>query len=287
MTYKNIIVGIDRSEFSKAALVEAARLAKSSGGQLSLVRGEYSDTEEFSTTTSSPEKKLERGKELCEEIRTTFTSECNVEMKCVVREGEPHEVIVEVADEMKADLIAMGTHGRRGLKRMIMGSVTWGVIQDSKCDILVVRKRNKPGCEAYANILLPYDGSDQSKMALERAIRFKKENPEVVVTLLYVIPRYEEMIGFIKTEAIQEKLYEEARKIVLTGLEIAKKNDVLISTIMEEGHSADKIIDVAAGLGTDLIVMGSHGWRGFSKAMLGSTAERIITHSEVPVLIAR
>jgi len=287
MIYKNIIVGIDRSEFSKAALVEAARLAKSSGGQLSLVRGEYSDTEEFSTTAGSAEKKVEKGKELCEEIRSTFTAECNVEMNCVVREGEPHEVIVEVADELKADLIAMGTHGRKGLKRMIMGSVTWGVIQDAKCDILVVRKRNKPGCEAYGNILLPYDGSDLSKKALERAIEFKKESPEIVVTLLYVIPRYEEMIGFIRTEAIQDRLYEEARKIVLTGLEIAKKSDVSISTIMEEGHPTDKIIDIAAGLGTDLVVMGSHGWRGFSKAMLGSTAERVITHSEVPVLIAR
>lgn len=287
MIYRNIVVGLDSSEYSEAALVEVASWAKKNGGHLSLVHSVYFDSEEFAISPSSIDKRVESGMELCSRVRDSFSSEFGVDMECIVRQGEAHDVIVEAAEDKKADLIAMGTHGRRGLRRMIMGSVTSGVILDSPCDVLVVKKAHIPKEGRYGSILVPYDGSELSNKALNRAVELKKEDPDAMVTLLYVIPRYEEMVGFFKTNSIMEKLYEEARKIVLEGLGIAQKSGILASTIVEEGHPSDKVIEIANGLGIDLIVMGSHGWRGFNKALLGSTAERVITHSTVPVLIAR
>lgn len=287
MIYKNIIVGLDSSLYSEAALVEAASWAKSNGGRLSLVHAVYFDSEEFAISPSSIEKRVDQGRELCSRVRDSFASEFGVDMECIVRQGEAHEVIVAAAEDKEADLIAMGTHGRKGLRRVIMGSVTSGVILDSPCDVLVVKKAHIAKEGRYGSILVPYDGSAMSKTALERAVALKKDDPEAIITLLYVIPRYEEMLGFFKTASIMQKLYEEARKIVLEGLDIAQKSGILASTIVEEGHPADKVIEIADGLGIDLIIMGSHGWRGFNKALLGSTAERVISHSTVPVLIAR
>lgn len=287
MVYKNIMVGLDSSEYSEAALVEAAHWAKRHGARITIVHAVFFDSEEFSISPKQLDARIDQGMDLCNRVAKSYSSEFGMEMKCTVRQGEPAEVIPDAALEKNADLIALGTYGRKGLKRMIMGSVTSGVMLNSPCDVLVVKKPCEQCNGEYSSLLVPYDGSAMSKKALERAIALKKENPNAIMTLLYVIPRYEEMLGFFKTSSIMEKLYGEARKIILEGLDIVQKNGTLASTIVEEGHPADKVIEIADGLGIDLIIMGSHGWRGFNKAILGSTAERVISHSPVPVLIAR
>jgi len=287
MTYQNIVVGLDKSEYSEAALIESAHWVKKHGGKLSVVNAVYFDHEEFSYSPDLLDKRLQAGSERCDEVFKKYQSEFGINMDCIVREGEPHEVIVREAGELQADLIAMGTYGRKGLKRIIMGSVTSGVILDSPCDVLVVRKPCEKCTGSYESILLPFDGSELSKKALKRTLELKKGDPNVMITLLYVIPRYEEMLGFFKTNTIEEKLYSEASKIVQEGENLAYADGHIISTIVEQGAPFEKICEIAKGLGVDLIVMGSHGWRGVNKAILGSTTERVIAHSPVPVLIAR
>ena len=92
-----------------------------------------------------------------------------------VSEGEPPEVIAETAREKGVDLIAMGTHGRRGIKRFIMGSVTSGVIGHASCDVLVVKKPCTQCTGEFASILLPFDGSEFSKKALSHAYALAKD----------------------------------------------------------------------------------------------------------------
>lgn len=75
-------------------------------------------------------------------------------------------MIIDIAREKKVDLIVMGTYGRRGLNRLIMGSVTSQVIVKSAVDVLVVKKECTGG---YRSILLCYDGSEFSRKALARA----------------------------------------------------------------------------------------------------------------------
>jgi len=287
MAYSNIVVGLDNSEYSEAALIESSHWVKKHGGKLDIVHAVYFDHEEFGYAPSILEQRLKAGTGRCEDIVKKYRKEFGIDMDYVVREGEAHAVIVHEAEERKADLIAMGTYGRKGLKRIIMGSVTAGVILDSPCDVLVVRKPCEKCTGTYDSILLPYDGSELSKKALKKTLELKKGDPNVMITLLYVIPRYEEMLGFFKTNTIEEKLYNEAGKIVLEGENLAYADGHTISTIVEQGAPSDKVCEIAKGLGVDLIVMGSHGWRGVNKAILGSTTERVIAHSPVPVLIVR
>lgn len=287
MAYSNIVVGLDNSEYSEAALIESSHWVKKHGGKLNIVHAVYFDHEEFGYAPSILEQRLKAGTGRCEDIVKKYRKEFGIDMDYVVREGEAHSVIVHEAEEHKADLIAMGTYGRKGLKRIIMGSVTAGVILDSPCDVLVVRKPCEKCTGTYDSILLPYDGSELSKKALKKTLELKKGDPNVMITLLYVIPRYEEMLGFFKTNTIEEKLYNEAGKIVLEGENLAYADGHTISTIVEQGAPSDKVCEIAKGLGVDLIVMGSHGWRGVNKAILGSTTERVIAHSPVPVLIVR
>ncbi len=282
--YENILVGFDDTEYSRAALIEVAHWVKNHGGKIILVHAVYFDTEEFSISPGQLDKRLEMGKKACYQAQEQYSSELGIDIDIVVREGEPHEVIVDIAREKGADLIAMGTYGRKGIKRMIMGSVTSGVIVDSPCDVLVVKHPYNGYTGRYDSILVPFDGSESSKRALLKAVELC-ETDDIVITLLYVIPRYEEMLEFFKTTSIQEKLFDEARKIVSEGEMLAYQKGTSVSTIVEEGHVADKIVEIANGLRSDLIVMGSYGWRGVNRAIMGSTTERVIAYSTVPVLV--
>jgi nucleotide-binding universal stress UspA family protein len=283
--YENILVAFDNSEFSKAALRECAHWVRRHGGRITLVNAVYFDEEEFSIAPGQREKRLELGKAVCLQSKQTVTSELGIEVESLVCEGEASEVIVDIAKEKKSDLIAMGTHGRKGLKRLIMGSVTSGVIVHSPVDVIVVKKPCDECTAAYASILLPFDGSDFSKKALLRACELAKID-DSLITVLYVIPRYEEMIGFFRTDSIKKRLQEEAEKIIETATEIAGQG-ISMKTEIQEGQTGDEITKAASRLKSDLIVMGTYGWRGVDKAIMGSTTERVIANASCPVLAVR
>jgi nucleotide-binding universal stress UspA family protein len=107
------------------------------------------------------------------------------------------------------------------------------------------------------------------------------------VSVLYVIPRYEEMVGFFRTESIQKSLLGEAGKILAGAKKLASEYGVTVKTEIRDGHAADKIVEMAADLKNDLIVMGSYGWQGVNKAIMGSTAERVLINAPCPVLAVR
>jgi nucleotide-binding universal stress UspA family protein len=267
-------------------LVETLSWAKAHESKVTIVHAVFFDSEEFSISPGQLEDRLCHGREACERAVEDYSPDFGVDIDFLVVQGEPHEVIPAVARERKADLIAMGTYGRRGIRRMIMGSVTSGVILNSPCDVLVVKNLCEECSGEYRRILVPYDDSELSRKAVSRIVNITNSGVSSA-TILYVIPRYEEMVGFYRTSAIQERLNEEATRVVLGGEKIAAGEGVTANTVIEEGNVADKIVETAKGLGSDLIVLGSHGWHGINKSILGSTTERVIAHASVPVLVVR
>ncbi len=286
--YKTIVVGYDESLPSKAALKEASLRVKEKAGTLYLVHAVYFDKEEFAILPSQMEKRLELGTRLCLEARKSLQTEVglNGNVESIICEGEPPEVIVDVAVGKKADLIALGTYGRKGLKRLLMGSVTSQVILNSPCDVLVVKKPCTQCAGAYRSLLVPYDGSKSSKTALTRACALSKSDGSEV-SVLYVIPRYEEMMDFFKTESVNKSLYQEAEKIVAGAKTVAAGLGVHIKAVVQEGYASDKIVEIADTMKHDAIVVGTHGWRGVNKAIMGSTVERVIAQASCPILIAK
>lgn len=286
--YNSIVVGYDESLSSKAALKEASRWIKAHGGKLTLIHAVFFDQEEFAILPAQMEKRFEIGAHACSLAKANLQSEfgLNGSVESFVCEGEPPEVIVETAGEKKADLIALGTYGRKGLKRLLMGSVTSQVILNSPCDVLVVNKECMQCTGKYRSLLVPFDGSESSKKALTKAGELAKLDGGEI-TVLYVIPRYEEMMDFFKTETIKKSLFQEAEKIVEVAKKIAASLGVQIKAVVQEGHASEKIVEIAEALKNDLIVTGTHGWRGMNKAVMGSTAERIIAHASRPILIVR
>uniref|UniRef100_A0A7C4EQP7 Universal stress protein n=1 Tax=Thermodesulfovibrio aggregans TaxID=86166 RepID=A0A7C4EQP7_9BACT len=284
--YNNILVAFDGSEFSKAALVEASNWIKRHGGKVIMVHAVYFDEEEFVIAPEQREKRFEVGRNICYQTMQNVSSEFNIEVESIICEGEPPDVIIDIAKEKKIELISMGTYGSKGFKRLIIGSVTSKVILNAPCDVMVVKRLSSECKGEYKSILVPFDGSQFSKKALERACDLSKVDP-AEITVLYVIPRYEEMIEFFMTDSIRRAMLDEANRILDAAMAIAKEKGVTISATIKEGHAADNIIETAEMLKNDLVIIGTYGWKGVSRAIMGSTTERVIMNASCPVLAVR
>jgi len=286
--YSTIVVGYDESESSKAALKEASLRVKNRNGKLYLVHAVYFDQEEFAILPSQMEKRFELGTRVCKTAKQELQSQfgLNGSVESFVCEGEPPEVLIDIAQGKKADLIALGTYGRKGLKRLLMGSVTSQVILDAPCDVLVVKRPCNECTGSYQSLLVPYDGSEFSKKALRRAGEMAKADGGQV-TVLYVIPRYEEMMEFYRSDSIKKSLHAEAEKILGEAKKIADGLGISVRTEVREGHASDEIVAAAQKFENDLIAMGTYGWKGVNNAIMGSTTNRVIAHASCPILVVK
>jgi len=285
--YEKIIIGYDDSEFSSAAVCEASGLIRRHGGTAILAHAVFFSEEEFISMPDQREQRFKLGSNMCSIARDDMSEKLglNGNLLTVVCEGEPHEVLVDIARTKNADLIALGTHGRKGIKKIFMGSVTSRVLQSSPCDVLIVKKSGD--CDGqYQSILLSYDGSPFSKKALSRACELAKIDGSNV-TALYVIPRYEEMLEFISSSSIRENIAMDARKVLAEAVNFATDLGVTLKTEIADGIEAEKIVETARKLKSDLIIKGTHGWIGFNKAIIGSVIENVIINAPCPVLAVR
>ena len=141
----------------------------------------------------------------------------------------------------------------------------------------------------YKKILVPLDGSSFSECILEHVknISLGCAVPEVV--LLRVIEPWSTQIYGIpesyQTEA-QQKVKDEARKHISKVAKNLRKEGISVKLEVIEGKPDEVILNYTVNNEIDLIVMSTHGWSGITRWVLGSTADRIVRHSSVPVLIA-
>lgn len=136
--WKNILLPTDGSRFCASAVERAIDFAKSYGGDLTAV-SVVDVTEEFHTQApEAVERLVKKARAVLEEVRKKAEA-AGVKVETSVREGEVYEVITGLAREKGANVIVMGSHGRTGLKRLLMGSVTEKVIGHAPCPVLVTR----------------------------------------------------------------------------------------------------------------------------------------------------
>lgn len=137
--YKKIMVGYDGTKFSDCALKEAIALAKESGAKLLLVTAPEIDVE---LQSLAPEANVLMEKKARTDLDRAAAKVKKAGLTCetkIIATTSAQEALVETAKKSKADLIILGTHGRTGLMRLLMGSTTARVIGHAHCNVLVVR----------------------------------------------------------------------------------------------------------------------------------------------------
>jgi len=140
--YKKVVLAVDGSDVSKVAAKHAVNLAKQGGGTIIAVHVippiDVTDIETFRPDTVLEGLKKE-GEKILSEVKDLAERE-DVQIQIRIADGVPYDKICEVADESDADLIIMGSHGRTGIGKVFIGSVTERVINKTKCrPVLVVK----------------------------------------------------------------------------------------------------------------------------------------------------
>ena len=146
MAYQNILVPVDGSETSYAAVAQAAELAKAFGGKITVVQvlalDPYIAAEYISATQTNDliERARTSVSKTLEETAAKF-SDLGIPVEAKLLEGQVvHREIIREAETSKADLIVIGSHGRTGLKRLFLGSVAQSVLGEAHIPVLVVRQ---------------------------------------------------------------------------------------------------------------------------------------------------
>ena len=140
--YKKLVLAVDGSEVSKSAVQHAVKLAKQESGTIIAVHIippiDVTDIETFRPDMVLESLKRE-GEQILAEVKEIAEKE-GVQVQTRIEYGAPYEKICEVAEESDADLIVMGSHGRTGIEKVFIGSVTERVIRKAKCcPVLVVK----------------------------------------------------------------------------------------------------------------------------------------------------
>jgi len=140
----------------------------------------------------------------------------------------------------------------------------------------------------FANIVVPIDGSEPAAVAIDLALRMVKEQ-HAALSFIYVLEIEKLAIATVPVSMNPELIFDEARKAaqeILTGAKTrAKKAGVEADVRLLEGDCVDSVLQFARDNKSELIIIGSHGRTGITRALLGSVAEGIIRRAPVPVLV--
>lgn len=196
--------------------------------------------------------------------------------------------ILDHADAHDVDLIVLGSHGRRGIRRLLLGSVAEEVLREAGCPVLIVREEKEPPARVEVKrILVPVDFSKQTALALgyahEMAVTFG-----AALDLLHVIevPTYPDFyIPFsaaLETTAVRKDAQER-----LEALAEPMRSTHEVGTHVKVGRTATEVTDFAERAGHDLIVLPSHGYSGLERVLLGSVAEGVLRRTPCPVLTVK
>ena len=193
--------------------------------------------------------------------------------------------ILDYADENGVELIVMGSHGRRGLRRMLLGSVTEEVIRAGRWPVLTVHGDPDRGATTtnYGRIVAPVDFSSSTRLGLETAAdlahRFGAELELIHVVDVPVLP---ELYGPVTAPVVDVKRATDLAAEKLEELAAPLRDGLGVSTDVHVGGAVHEILKAAHG--ADLIVLPTHGYRGLDRVLMGSVAEGVLRRAKCPVL---
>ena len=297
MKIRSILCPTDFSELSRRALEHAAALARSHDAKLTLVH-----VYAFMAVIAEDVPYLPSGLPLDDDTRARLLGAletaaaparaAGVEPDLLLLEGDPAEEILRRARTAPTDLIVMGTHGRRGFDRWVLGSVAGRVVHKARCAVLTVPpppgETRPAAAPVYKEILCPVElwGWEPVLAAASAVARASGSH----LTVLHVVDDLRQYAATARTahidwadfeDLVTRDAHERLRQAVAT--QGAGARDDLVVT----GKPYREILKTAEARGADLIVMGIHGRNALERFFVGSTALHVLRQARCPVLTVR
>jgi nucleotide-binding universal stress UspA family protein len=206
-----------------------------------------------------------------------------------VAEGNPWKVILKEAEA--ADLLVVGTHGRSGFERLLLGSVTEKLLHRAACPVVTVPPGTSGAAAgAFKRVVCPVDFSAASIHGLEYAFSLARE-ADARVTILHVIESFGptaglDLAGFTVPQYL-EALRTDARRRLAALVPVNARDWCEPEEVLTTGQPAQAILDAAASHDADLIVMGVGTRSAAGLLVLGSVASKVVRRATCPVMTVR
>ncbi len=288
-TPTRILVPTDFSPASNRAISLAKRMAERFDAEIHLlhVRVLLDDLSVDSEILDEVERILKTSEPATQHVLESAGKNGHTHILTHIERGNAAApVIIDAVTEYDCDLVIMGTHGRRGINRLLTGSVAQEVVHHSPVPVLTTRAA-EGGAFLPHKILAAVDFSETSLEAVEWAANLA-ETLNGEVTLLHVFEPLIYPDFYVLESPIEDR--EDIKDHCLESLAVIateKLAEVPSTVAVIHGHVAQGISSYAHDNNYDLVVLATNGLSGLSHAVLGSVAERVVRLSTVPVLTVR
>jgi len=292
--FNRILCPVDFSESSTRALAHAAALTRWYEAHLTVlhvaptfdpvqIRGDLGVPVEFVTPVTREEV-------LSELSRILERSGVSPDAHLIAQAGDASTTIVREALTTRADLIVIGTHGRRGFKRLLLGSVAETVLHEAPCPVLTVSPHTEAASAdvvTFKRILCPIDFSPPALQALGFALDLARQAGGRV-TLLHVVEWLaEDEPTHFNVPEFRGHMVNDAKQRLRSLVAEESRAWCEIDDVIVSGRAHRGILQEAAARSADLIVMGAQGRGSVGLALFGSTTQQVVRGAACPVLTVR
>jgi len=289
---EKILVPVDFSDHSARALAYSVDLAKAFSSSVHLLHCYQINVGGVSPYGIVMPESLDREvREAAERKLSEWrekTAKRGLEVEQSVTPLFPSEAIANLAEEIPADLIVMGTHGHSGIKHAFLGSVAERTLRTIDRPVLAVKEDPAKAEEPITRILLAVDFSAHSDRAVEVAAGLAKRlGASLDVLHAFELPR--DYVGYTAPFAVEfaQKIEASASERLESVGARLEETQLPVTLHVRRGYPSGVIAEAAEELGCQLIVMGTRGHTGLSHVMLGSIAERTLRAAPCSVLAVK
>lgn len=283
---KTILVATDLSESALPVLRTASALAALAEAELHVIHA-LEPAARNGSTGPSPGRAAAARATLDEQLRQALPQSATAHT-ARVEIGRPHEVILQQAEYVRADLIVIGPHRARSGTRQVLGTTADRLVRTADIPCLIV---HQPLELPLRRVLVPSDLSDAANGALDVALIWAAAlrlptatGRQTHVEIAHVLsPIDVAETGTSDPATIEQQLHEQVTAACdRTG---CAPRLALTETVLEDGAAADAILRIGRDTAADLIVMGTHGESAQVRALIGSVSSAVARQTECPVLL--
>lgn len=283
--YRKILLPTAFTESCECARAHAVALARRFGAELHVLHVQVLHAEPLAFSELPGVSDIEAA--LTQAAHTqadAFIADIDVPVtKAIAREITASPAILDYAEAHDCDVIVMGTHARKGLAHLFLGSEAVEVVRRASMPVLVVGPSHADAPPPYKTILAPVDFSMNARKALEMAANLLPESGGRLIVEHVVdtrpLPPY-------ATETVMEEERERAES-ALDALMDEMSLAVEVERVISVGVPYERISESARERNADLVVMGTQGLGALDRLLLGSVTERVLRIAPCPVLASR
>ena len=295
--FRSILVPLDGSPLAEQAIPFALAIAERARCKVKLVLVHHPHLMEAGPAYTKVELAMQKAdREYLRSVAARLRERLGRALSSAVLQGPIAQTLAKYIRELSTDLVVMTTHGRGGIQRAWLGSVTDQLIRTTEVPILVVRPREGRAVESAVDLgemLVPLDGSPLAEAVLEPAaalarlwdgeISLVQVVRPVVLTSDPPLPfptGYADQATAIRRESAQDYIRDVAERLRESGV---KASGVAVIG----GGIADTLLSLARPKRVGLVAVATHGRGGLRRLALGSVADKLVRAAEMPVLVVR